>query len=142
MHRVYLARKDGEGTLGAIKVVLRQDEAADKRVHKEMRIHATLRHPNVLRMLGHEEDDANTTGRPEWGNVGPAFYLALEYACGGDLFDKIAPDVGVNEDIAQCFFTQLLNALRYCHSKGICHRDIKPEKCVASLSLFCDLGST
>jgi serine/threonine-protein kinase Chk1 len=129
--RVYLARKDDDGTIAAVKVVCRQDDASDKRVLKEIRIHSTLRSPHVLAMLGYEMDDAGSPGRPEWG-AGPAFYLALEYASGGDLFDKIAPDVGVPEDIAHCFFSQLLNALRYCHEKGICHRDIKPEKCVRS----------
>ena len=56
----------------------------------------------------------------------------MEYADGGDLFDKIEADVGVSEDIAHCYFTQLVSAVAYMHSKGVAHRDIKPENILLS----------
>jgi serine/threonine-protein kinase Chk1 len=54
-------------------------------------------------------------------------WIAMELAQGGDLFDKIEPEVGVSEQIAHIYFTQLISAVRWMHSKGIAHRDIKPE---------------
>jgi serine/threonine-protein kinase CHEK1 len=39
----------------------------------------------------------------------------------------VDPDVGVDDDIAQFYFMQLLSAIMFCHSKGVAHRDIKPE---------------
>ncbi|ANB15285.1 serine/threonine protein kinase CHK1 [Sugiyamaella lignohabitans] len=51
----------------------------------------------------------------------------MEYAEGGDLFDKIEPDVGVPEDVAHFYFQQLVNGVGFLHSKGVAHRDIKPE---------------
>lgn len=45
----------------------------------------------------------------------------------GDLFDKIEADVGVSEDVAHFYFTQLISAVGYMHSKSVAHRDIKPE---------------
>ena len=51
----------------------------------------------------------------------------MELADGGDLFDKIESDVGVGEDIAHVYFTQLVKGIAYMHSKGVAHRDIKPE---------------
>ena len=51
----------------------------------------------------------------------------MEFAEGGDLFDKIEPDVGVPEDIAHFYFTQLISGISFLHSKGVAHRDIKPE---------------
>ncbi|KAJ4977598.1 hypothetical protein NE237_008378 [Protea cynaroides] len=38
-------------------------------------------------------------------------FIVLEYVTGGELFDKI----------------QLINAVDYCHSRGVYHRDLKPE---------------
>ena len=59
-------------------------------------------------------------------------WIALELAEGGDLFDKIEPDLGVGEDIAHFYFTQLMNAVEYMHSKGVAHRDLKPENVLLS----------
>ncbi|KAJ1022481.1 hypothetical protein NDA16_003470 [Ustilago loliicola] len=61
------------------------------------------------------------------GNYVPGLYMVLELGAGGDLFDKIAPDYGVEEDLAHFYFQQLLAGLEYVHSQGVTHRDIKPE---------------
>lgn len=34
---------------------------------------------------------------------------------------------GIPENTARKYFKQILNAVEYCHKKGICHRDLKPE---------------
>lgn len=50
----------------------------------------------------------------------------------GDLFDKIEADKGVGEDVAHFYFTQLISAVSYMHSKNVAHRDIKPENMLLS----------
>lgn len=57
-------------------------------------------------------------------------WIALELAENGELFDKIEPDLGVDQDVAHFYFTQLINAVGFLHSKGVAHRDIKPENLV------------
>jgi serine/threonine-protein kinase Chk1 len=57
-------------------------------------------------------------------------WIALELAENGELFDKIEPDLGVDQDVAHFYFTQLVNAVGFLHSKGVAHRDIKPENLV------------
>jgi serine/threonine-protein kinase Chk1 len=88
---------------------------SDEAIGKEVLLHRTCSgHPNVISLL-HFGTDSN------W------LFIAMELATGGDLFDKIEPDKGVDEQVAHFFFKQMINAVEYCHQKGVAHRDIKPE---------------
>lgn len=61
-------------------------------------------------------------------------FLVLELAYGGELFDRIRSDNGVEEAVARGYFTQLLSGVLYCHQLGIVHRDLKPENLLLSES--------
>ena len=118
--------------VAAVKVVsyAKPSSAASRQIHppdrsalrKEVQIHQVLKHQHVLEFLEAEEYLKETST-----NHVPGLYMVLEYGAGGDLFDKIAPDVGVMEDLAHVYFVQLMGALEYIHSQGVAHRDIKPE---------------
>ena len=41
----------------------------------------------------------------------------MEYAEGGELFDKLVPDVGMPEKEAQNYFRQLICGVQFLHSK-------------------------
>ncbi|KAF8991387.1 kinase-like domain-containing protein [Cyathus striatus] len=47
--------------------------------------------------------------------------MLMELATGGYLFDKIAPDVGVREEVAQHYFNQLIAGMDYIHKQSVCH---------------------
>ncbi|RZC27037.1 CBL-interacting serine/threonine-protein kinase 3 isoform F [Glycine soja] len=54
-------------------------------------------------------------------------YIVLEFVTGGELFDKIVNHGRMSENEARRYFQQLINAVDYCHSRGVYHRDLKPE---------------
>ncbi|ORY43718.1 Pkinase-domain-containing protein [Rhizoclosmatium globosum] len=100
----------------AVKAVRKTsgDAALRRALDKEVLIHKTLKHRNVIRLIEAAEDDA-------------FFFILLDYAAAGELFDHIAPDVGMGELLAHFYFNQLVAGMDYIHSKGVCHRDLKPE---------------
>ncbi|CAG7786520.1 unnamed protein product [Allacma fusca] len=119
----------GEGAFGEVKLLVNKktkDEVALKiinlqlhpdaadTVRKEVQIHKLLDHDNIIRFYGSRKE-------------GPIEYIFLEYASGGELFDRIEPDCGMDANKAQNYFQQLINGVDYLHKLGIAHRDLKPE---------------
>lgn len=91
-----------------------------KQLAMEVSLHSHIgQHPNIIEWFASGEDQV-------WR------WIAMEYAEGGDLFDKIEADVGVREDIAQVYFLQLVSGVSFMHSKGVAHRDLKPENVLLS----------
>ncbi|RAL59906.1 hypothetical protein DID88_000533 [Monilinia fructigena] len=68
---------------------------SSKQIAMEVSLHSHIgKHPNIIEWFATGEDAV-------WK------WIAMEYAEGGDLFDKIEADVGIKEDIAHFYFTQL-----------------------------------
>ncbi|KAJ7957119.1 Protein kinase [Quillaja saponaria] len=69
----------------------------------------------------------------------------MEYAAGGELFERICSAGRFSEDEARYFFQQLISGVNYCHSLQICHRDLKLENTLLDGSpaprlKICDFG--
>ncbi|XP_064963728.1 serine/threonine-protein kinase SAPK7-like isoform X2 [Musa acuminata AAA Group] len=69
----------------------------------------------------------------------------MEYAAGGELFDRICDAGRFSEDEARYFFQQLICGVSYCHFRQICHRDLKLENTLLDGSpaprlKICDFG--
>ncbi|XP_066391313.1 CBL-interacting protein kinase 21-like isoform X6 [Miscanthus floridulus] len=115
--KVKLARDADTGRTFAIKILDRQRILAMKineQIKREIATLKLLKHPNVVRLY---EVSASKT----------KIYMVLEYVNGGELFDKIALKGKLTEKEARKLFQQLIDAVAYCHEKGVYHRDLKPE---------------
>ncbi|KAJ0248854.1 Serine/threonine-protein kinase SRK2D [Hirschfeldia incana] len=69
----------------------------------------------------------------------------MEYASGGELYDRICNAGRFSEDEARFFFQQLISGVNYCHAMQICHRDLKLENTLLDGSpaprlKICDFG--
>ncbi|KQK23877.2 CBL-interacting protein kinase 9 isoform X1 [Brachypodium distachyon] len=115
--KVKIARDTRSGAACAIKVLDRNHVLRHKMVEQIKREIATMKlikHPNVVQL--HEVMASRSK-----------IYMVLEFVDGGELFDKIVNSGRLGEDEARRYFHQLINAVDYCHSRGVYHRDLKPE---------------
>ncbi|WOL15688.1 CBL-interacting protein kinase 32 isoform X1 [Canna indica] len=115
--KVKFARNVENGEPVAIKILDKEKVLKHKLVEQIKREVATMkliRHPNVVRI--HEVMGSKTK-----------IFIVLEFVTGGELFDKIVNHGRMREDEARRYFQQLINAVDYCHSRGVYHRDLKPE---------------
>lgn len=115
--KVKFAKNVENGKYVAIKILDRNHVLRHKmmeQLKKEISTMKLINHPNVVKIY---EVMASKT----------KIYIVLELINGGELFDKIAKNGRLKEDEARSYFQQLINAVDYCHSRGVYHRDLKPE---------------
>jgi len=84
-------------------------DAENKRsIDREIKLHKYLKHKNIIRHYGsryHEPYNCQ--------------FIFMEYAEGGELFDRLCPDVGLPEKVAQGYFKQLICGVSFLHVKVI-----------------------
>ncbi|WP_437738763.1 protein kinase domain-containing protein [Sorangium sp. So ce1335] len=110
---VYRATDLTDGSPVALKMLHRGDEHEERRLEREARLLAELRHPGIVRYVAH-----GVTGDRQ-----P--YLALEWLDGEDLAARVARErLGVDGAVA--LLRRLAGALGAAHARGIVHRDVTP----------------
>lgn len=83
-------------------------------VTRELEVLQKLNHPRIVRLKGFYEDTES-------------YYMVMEFVSGGDLMDFVAAHGAVGEDAGREISRQILTAIKYIHSMGISHRDLKPD---------------
>ncbi|KAG8483591.1 hypothetical protein CXB51_022467 [Gossypium anomalum] len=115
--KVKFARNSETGEPVALKILDKDKVLKHKmaeQIKREIATMKLIKHPNVIRL--HEVMASKTK-----------IFIVLEFVTGGELFDKIVNHGRMIENEARRYFQQLINAVDYCHSRGVYHRDLKPE---------------
>eukprot|EP00762_Andalucia_godoyi_P005701 ANDGO_06448.mRNA.1 5'-AMP-activated protein kinase catalytic subunit alpha-1 len=131
---IALGHKLGEGAYGVVRSgsVVESDKplavklipvgsCADmSRIDTEVAIMTRLHHENVVELYDVVVDNNFV-------------YLCMELCGGGALSDYVSGDIGgLPSGIARWYFVQLVQGVQYCHTHGVCHRDLRLENLLLS----------
>lgn len=115
-----------EGTFGKVKLgihlptkekvaikILEKSKIVDsddsERIYREINFLKKLKHGNIIKLYEIIENSKN-------------YYLIMEFAAGGELFNYIVKKKHLDDQDASYFFTQIINGLEYIHKNSIVHR--------------------
>lgn len=145
MERYEVMKEIGSGNFAVAKLVkdkytqelyavkyIERGQKIDENVQREIINHSSLKHPNIVQF---KEVFLTPTH----------LAIVMEYAAGGELFERICTAGRFSEDEGRFFFQQLISGVSYCHSMEICHRDLKLENTLLDGSAaprlkICDFG--
>jgi 5'-AMP-activated protein kinase, catalytic alpha subunit len=130
-----LGKQLGSGSFGVVKLAVDEDENAfaikiislklikekklAKQVKREIALMKLLKHKHIVQLIEVLKSETD-------------LYLVLELVQKGELFDLIDVKKKLDEAEARLYFGQIIDAVSYCHSQNIAHRDIKAENVLLS----------
>ena len=132
--KIYLAKNTKDNKEYAIKYIskekMKQVGVDGSVIQREIDVHIRINHPRIIKLHSFLEDKYN-------------YYLALEYAPNGNLYQYIQKKKGMPESEAFKYFIQVSSAIYFLHKYVYVHRDIKPENILLDKNLdvkLCDFG--
>jgi len=133
MGATYLARQLSMNRLVALKILkkgLARDSDFVVRFRREAHLAGRLDHANVVRAIS-------------VGESGGFNYLVMEYVKGKSAYSLIPKGGAMPETLALHIIRQVAEALDYAATRGIIHRDIKPDNIMVTArgdAKLCDFG--
>ncbi|KAG8961924.1 Suppressor of Sensor Kinase (SLN1) [Tulasnella sp. 419] len=132
---VYLAMNLDSGGVMAVKEIRFKDSTSlstlYKQVQDELSVMELLHHPNIVEYYGIEVHRDKV-------------YIFEEYCSGGTLANLLELGRIEDETVLKVYTMQMLEGLMYLHSKGVVHRDIKPDNILLDhngIIKFVDFGA-
>ncbi|MGB8645469.1 MAG: protein kinase [Anaerolineae bacterium] len=120
MGAVYLAEHLG---LGGKAVALKENAGGDpNQFQTEANILARLNHTNLVRVIDHFLEPNGSQ------------YLVMDYVDGQNLETIVKQSGPLAETVALARIRKIFGALKYLHSQGIIHRDVKPQNIIITPS--------
>ncbi|WP_165243606.1 serine/threonine-protein kinase [Paludisphaera soli] len=111
---VYRARREGLDQWVAVKFPKAGSRSGGRRIVREARAAARVRHPNIVRMF-------------EVGLAEGTPYIVMEYFEAGTLADRLGKGGVVAPEVAARLVVPLAEAAEAIHREGLVHRDFKPS---------------
>jgi serine/threonine-protein kinase len=131
MATVYLAHDTQQRDPVAIKVMHSNlaDALDSKRFRREMGVAASLAHPLIVPL--HDS-----------GSAGGVLYYIMPYVEGESLYERLQRERRLPLEDALRITHDVAAALGYAHSRGVLHRDVKPENILLAggHALIADFG--
>ena len=116
--------------LKSINKTYLSEEASKRKVMQEFNILRRTRHRNIVRLYESFETQQHIV-------------FVMEICGAGDLLTYVRRRRKLKEDVAKHVFRQIIEGLKYCHSKNILHRDIKLDNILLTSEgdvKICDFG--
>ena len=118
---LYRARDPRSGRAVALKLLLIEGEATQRRFAREARAMAQLRHPGIARYY----EAGEHKGHP---------YLAMEFVEGHSLQDRLNREGRLPAHEVRRIGVALCDALEAVHAAGLLHRDLKPANVLQNVA--------
>ena len=117
--KVKFAKNRVTGQKVAIKIINKSrfnDQKPDfqRKIFREVALMRLFDHPHILKLVEVCESQRR-------------YYIVLEYAAHGELFEYLVKRRTMPIEEAIRIFQELIYGLDYLHNHVICHRDLKPE---------------
>jgi serine/threonine protein kinase len=122
MATVYLGEHETLGKKVAVKILnddLAENSNLRSRFLSEAKSMANMSHPNIIPVVDLIEDDNNVA-------------FVMEYVEGQTLKKYITEKKSLSNTEIKAILSQIMDALKYVHDKGMIHRDIKPSNFMIS----------
>jgi eukaryotic-like serine/threonine-protein kinase len=120
---VWLAERIEIKKIVALKILFPQEfRAGDARMFakklffNEAKTLAQFTHPHIVQVFDYEEEEEHG-----WS------YFVMEYAPFGSLADQYAPGERLPLSTVEAYTSQIGRAIHHIHTRGLIHRDIKPQ---------------
>ena len=141
-----IGRSVGHGAFGKVNIglhVLSGHIVAIKSFNKSKQLFSRSKINYEIKLMKKLRGNKNIVKLFEYVETDKYNCIIMENVPGGNLLSLIRKRTKLPENTSRYIFKQIIEAIKYIHSQGIAHRDIKPDNILIDLNntiKICDFG--